>query len=221
MLVSVKCEDYLTDNRALLILYYFRNKAHVPPSQLPRRVCASSVVLQVSSRVSSLSCLPLSLFAFEFLSPDHRLFHRSRPFRLYHKNENFRSATRTANGDRSFKAPTEQVSEDARGSGCVMHRCARRHNVTISHVDVGEVRVKRQTRYKNWSCLYARSKSERAPAFRSARFARLCLILCIIPSYLARREHLRCSVLAGPAIKILRSNERRVWRMKFYSELFA
>lgn len=124
---------------------------------------ASSVVHKVSSRASSL--LPSSVRRRIWISVSRSPVSST----AVHghsgciiKMKIFGPRHETANGERSFKAPTEQVSEDARGSGCVMHRCVRRHNVTISHEDVGEARVKRQTLQKSESLV--RSVEVRARA---------------------------------------------------------
>lgn len=70
------------------------------------------------------------------------LFHDRSPV-PYHKNENFRIATRTANGDRSFKALTKNRFPKTRG----MHWHARRcYNAIISHErNVSGKKDKKQT----------------------------------------------------------------------------
>lgn len=168
--------------------------------------------------------LPLSLFShLNFCRPIPRLLYRSPPFWPHHKNENFRSAARTANGDRSFKAPTEQVSKDARGSGCVMRRCARSHNVTISHEDVGVVRVKRQTLQKSESPVRSRNVQVRERSRQHSARLPSRTALCLIPCALSRLiSHVESTYgvryCAGSAIKMHPSNGRRVWRIKFYLE---
>jgi len=119
-----------------------------------------------------------------WISSSSSLFFFLRSFRLYYKNENFRSALRT-NGEwwstlQSADGTGFQRREDA---WCIRH--ARRYNATISHEvaegkrgkksDDAKIGVTSVTGPVVWSC---------ATVLYPVHY----------PPYLARREHLRHSV---------------------------
>lgn len=141
------------------------------------------------------------LSAFEFLlRPLSSFFSRS--FWPYYKNENFRSASRTNGEWRStgFKAPTEQVSKDAKT-----------RDASDVHVVITRPSVTR------WKVAEEKSGRKADAKIRVTSVAGLCLITVFYSvHYLILYVENSCGIrlLSGHVIKMHALNGRRVWRLK-------
>lgn len=194
------CHRYV---RVFLIFVIFEVKPYVHIyAELPR----------VSGSCGCFLVLPLQIFsslvfvAFEFLLDVSPSFFHDHSFSgPYHKNENFRSATRNERRIAIETSKSRRKTGFRRRGGCIMHWRARRRNVTISHKRNVTGKRDKKKRCKN------RNLWSHSAGFVSRAWSCFIPRIICIPSYLVTYLWPRRSM---DAIKMYFSDERRVRQVK-------